>query len=121
LLWRAWRGFARVANAKSAPEPKRDRHEVLRVQRRDDLITFWVSVPAETEARAFFSSFNARLPARLAEWRVLRADTDKVGRLGAARAGRQDRITVSDENRARNPAQLRSHRFGKDQSEYVII
>ena len=88
------------------------------------MITFWVSVPPKTEARDFFQFIQAQGFLRV--WlngEVIRADTDKnVGRLGARVQVIQDRITISDENRARLTEALEmALRFGKDRINVVSV
>ena len=88
------------------------------------LITFWVSVPAKTEAREFFQFLQEQGYLRV--WlngEVVRADTDKkVGRLGARVQVIQDRITISQETRARLVESLETAlRFGKDRINVVSI
>ncbi|PYL14892.1 MAG: excinuclease ABC subunit A, partial [Verrucomicrobia bacterium] len=80
------------------------------------LITFWVSVPAKTEPRIFFSFL--RQQGYLRVWidsEIVRVDVDpKILRLGARVQVIQDRITISQENRARLVEALETAlRFGK--------
>ena len=81
------------------------------------LITFWVSVPAKTEPRAFFDFLQQQGYLRV--WidnQIVRVDTDKkIKRLGARVQVVQDRITIGDEHRARLVEALETAlRFGKD-------
>src|SRR5437660_4459812 len=80
------------------------------------LITFWVSVPAKTEPRNFFSFL--RQQGYLRVWidsEIVRVDVDpKIQRLGLRVQVIQDRITISQENRARLVEALEiALRFGK--------
>src|SRR4051794_11795380 len=89
---------------------------------RNILITFWVSVPAKTDAREFFQFLQQQGYLRV--WlngEVVRADTDaKVDRLGARVQVIQDRIAVTDENRARITEALETAlRFGKDRVNII--
>src|SRR5437660_233398 len=67
------------------------------------LITFWVSVPPKTEPRKFFQFLQQQGYLRV--WidnEVVRVDSDaEIKRLGARVQVIQDRITISEENRAR--------------------
>src|SRR6202040_2523929 len=81
------------------------------------LITFWVSVPAKTEPRIFFSFLQQQGYLRV--WidnEVVRVDVDpkRIKRLGARVQVVQDRIAISDENRARLVEAIETAlRFGK--------
>ena len=67
------------------------------------LITFWVAVPAKTAPRAFFDFLQQQGYLRV--WlgdEIVRVDTDpKIKRLGARVQVIQDRIAITQENRAR--------------------
>jgi excinuclease ABC subunit A len=67
------------------------------------LITFWVSVPPKTEPREFFDFLQQQGYLRV--WidnQIVRVDADpKVKRLGARVQVIQDRIAITEENRAR--------------------
>src|SRR4051812_29619807 len=89
---------------------------------RNILITFRVSVPAKTDAREFFQFLQQQGYLRV--WlngEVVRADTDaKIDRLGARVQVIQDRIAVTDENRARIAEALETAlRFGKDRVNII--
>jgi excinuclease ABC subunit A len=86
------------------------------------LITFWVSVPAKTEPRAFFDFLQQQGYLRV--WidnKVVRVDTDKkIKRLGARVQVIQDRIVVTAEKRPRLVEALETAlRFGKGKINIV--
>src|SRR5438094_124512 len=79
-------------------------------------ITFWVAVPAKTKPRDFFQFLQQQGYLRV--WlngEIVRVDSgSKVERLGARVQVIQDRIVVSDENRARLTEAIETAlRFGK--------
>src|SRR5437660_1821870 len=80
------------------------------------LITFWVVVPAKTKPRDFFQFLQQQGYLRI--WLngdIIRVDSDaKIERLGARVQVIQDRIVVSEENRARLTEAIETAlRFGK--------
>src|SRR5437762_1855522 len=80
------------------------------------LITFWVSVPPKTEPRKFFEFLQQQGYLRV--WidnEVVRVDVDpKFKRLGARVQVIQDRVAISEENRARLIEAIETAlRFGK--------
>src|SRR5437763_597182 len=80
------------------------------------LITFWVPVPAKTKPRDFFQFLQQQGYLRI--WLngdIIRVDSDaKIERLGARVQVIQDRIVVSEENRARSTEAIETAlRFGK--------
>src|SRR6266542_2730669 len=80
------------------------------------LITFWVSVPPKTEPREFFDFLQKQGYLRV--WidnQIVRVDADpKVKRLGARVQVIQDRIAITEENRARFVEAIETAlRFGK--------
>src|SRR5437588_8204210 len=80
------------------------------------LITFWVAVPAKTKPRDFFQFLQQQGYLRI--WLngdIIRVDSDaKIERLGARVQVIQDRIAVSEENRARLTEGIETAlRFGK--------
>ncbi len=86
------------------------------------LLTFWVTVPPKTEPRDFFQFIQAQGYLRV--WlngAIVRADTEeKIPRLGGRVQVIQDRIKVSDENRARLTEALETAlRFGKDRINVI--
>ena len=125
LLWpRVARGFCPSCEREIRPETAKSiADEIVREHSGGTvLITFWVSVPPKTEARDFFQFIQAQGFLRV--WlngEVVRADTEKnVGRLGARVQVIQDRITISDENRARLTEAIEvALRFGKDRINVI--
>ncbi|HEV2095535.1 MAG TPA: hypothetical protein VGQ82_03445, partial [Chthoniobacterales bacterium] len=88
------------------------------------LITFWVSVPAKTKPREFFEFLQQQGYVRV--WlngEIVRVDADaKVERLGARVQVIQDRITVTEENRARLTEAIETAlRFGKGKVNVVPV
>src|SRR5437667_855425 len=88
------------------------------------LITFWVSVPPKTQPRAFFAFLQQQGYLRM--WidnKVVRVDGhSKIKRLGARVQVIQDRITISEENRARLVEAIETGlRFGKGKVNVVPI
>ena len=88
------------------------------------LITFWVAVPPKTEPQAFFAFLQQQGYLRV--WlngEVVRADSKiKNIRLGARVQVIQDRLTISDETRARLVESIETAlRFGKDQINFVDL
>jgi len=86
------------------------------------LITFWVSVPARTEAGDFFAFLQQQGYLRV--WlngEIVRADTaSKEIRLGARVQVIQDRLTISEPGRARLVESIETAlRFGKDKINFV--
>ncbi|MDQ6913652.1 MAG: excinuclease ABC subunit UvrA, partial [Verrucomicrobiota bacterium] len=127
LLWpRIARAFCPNCEREIRPETAKSiAEEILReLSGKTVLITFWVSVPAKTEAQEFFKFIQQQGYLRV--WlngEVVRADTDKkVGRLGARVQVIQDRTTISDENRSRLVEALEvALRFGKDRINIVEL
>ncbi|HEY1582035.1 MAG TPA: excinuclease ABC subunit UvrA [Chthoniobacterales bacterium] len=88
------------------------------------LITFWVAVPAKTEAQDFFSFLQQQGYLRIwLEGEILRADTNRRNlRLGARVQVVQDRLTINDESRARLVESLETAlRFGKGQINFIEL
>src|SRR5438270_2744433 len=88
------------------------------------LITFWVAVTAKTEPRAFFD-FNQQ-QGYLRVWidnEIVRVDSDKkIKRLGARVQVIQDRLAISDTNRARLVEAIETAlRFGKDKINVIPL
>ncbi|MDQ2868289.1 MAG: excinuclease ABC subunit UvrA, partial [Verrucomicrobiota bacterium] len=86
------------------------------------LITFWVSVPAKTKPREFFEFLQQQGYLRV--WlngEIQRVDADaKVERLGARVQVIQDRIAITEENRARIAEAIETAlRFGKDKINVI--
>ena len=98
-----------VVPLRSAPDDGRGNAKTI-------LITFWVSVPAKTKPRDFFQFLQQQGYLRI--WLnggTIRVDSDaKIERLGARVQVIQDRIVVSEENRARLTEAIETAlRFGK--------
>src|SRR5207248_8983582 len=89
------------------------------------LITFWVSVPEKTEPRKFFEFLQQQGYLRVwIENEVVRVDVDpkKIKRLGARVQVIQDRISVTQENRARLVEALETAlRFGKGKVSVIPV
>jgi excinuclease ABC subunit A len=88
------------------------------------LITFWVAVPPKTKPREFFEFLQQQGYLRI--WlsgEIVRVDGDaKVERLGARVQVIQDRITITEENRARLTEAIETAiRFGKGKINVVPI
>src|SRR5204863_1050130 len=89
------------------------------------LITFWISVPAKTEPRAFFEFLQQQGYLRV--WidnEIVRVDADpkKIKRLGARVQVIQDRISINQEDRARLVEALETAlRFGKGKVNIVDL
>ncbi len=88
------------------------------------LITFWVAVPPKTEVADFFAFLQQQGYLRI--WlngEVVRADGEaKNLRLGARVQVIQDRLTISDKNRARLVESLETGlRFGKDKINFIEL
>jgi len=98
-----------VVPLRSAPDDGRGNAKTI-------LITFWVVVPAKTKPREFFQFLQQQGYLRI--WLnggTIRVDSDaKIERLGARVQVIQDRIVVSEENRARLTEAIETAlRFGK--------
>ncbi len=88
------------------------------------LITFWVAVPLKTEPRDFFGFLQQQGYLRV--WlngEVVRADGEtKKLRLGARVQVIQDRLTITEENRARLVESIETAlRFGKDKINFIDL
>src|SRR5438876_10010552 len=127
LLWpRVARAFCPNCNREIRPETAQSiAEQILRdCVGRNILITFWVAVPAKTAPRAFFDFLQQQGYLRV--WidnQIVRVDTDpKIKRLGPRVQVIQDRITVSEENRARLVEAIETAlRFGKGKVNVVPI
>ena len=118
LFPRITRAFCPSCGREIRPETARSiADQVLReLAGQTALITFWVSVPAKTEPRNFFSFLQQQGYIRVwIDSEIVRVDVDpKILRLGARVQVIQDRITISQENRARLVEALETAlRFGK--------
>ena len=89
------------------------------------LITFWVAVPAKTEPKTFFEFLQQQGYLRV--WidnDVVRVDDDpkKIKRLGARVEVIQDRIAITEENRARLIEAIETAlRFGKGKINVIPV
>ena len=126
LLWpRIAKAFCPSCGREIRPETAKSiADEVLRdCAGKNVLITFWVSVPAKTEPRMFFEFLQQQGYLRV--WiddEVVRVDVDpkKIKRLGARVQVIQDRIAMTQENRARLIEALETAlRFGKGKVNIV--
>ncbi|MEY2497567.1 MAG: excinuclease subunit [Verrucomicrobiota bacterium] len=102
--------------------PRRPSTSLRSAQDDTVLITFWVAVPAKTEPRAFFDFIQQQGYLRV--WidnEVVRVDADKkIKRLGARVQVIQDRIAISETNRARLVEAIETAlRFGKDKINVI--
>jgi excinuclease ABC subunit A len=95
---------------------------------RDDgatvLVTFWVAVPPKTEPRQFFEFLQQQGYLRVwIENQIVRVDSDpKKIRLGGRVQVIQDRVAVSEENRARLVEAIETAlRFGKGKINVVPV
>lgn len=105
----------------------RGRSTSLRSARDDGatvLVTFWVSVPPKTEPRQFFEFLQQQGYLRVwIENQIVRVDGDpKKVRLGGRVQVIQDRVAVSEENRARLVEAIETAlRFGKGKINVVPV
>jgi excinuclease ABC subunit A len=128
LLWpRIAEAFCPSCGREIRPESAKSiADEVLRdCSGKNVLITFWVAVPAKTEPRKFFEFLQQQGYLRV--WidnEVVRVDVDakKSLRLGARVQVIQDRIEITDKNRARLVEALETAlRFGKGKVNVVEV
>jgi len=127
LLWpRVARAFCPGCGREIRPETAKSiaDHILQELSGKNVLINFWVAVPAKTEPRQFFDFIQQQGYLRC--WidnEVVRVDSDKkIKRLGARVQVIQDRIVISEENRARLIEALETAlRFGKDRVNVVAI
>jgi excinuclease ABC subunit A len=127
LLWpRVARAFCPSCEREIRPETAKSiAEEVSRqLSGKTALITFWVAVPAKTEARDFFAFLQQQGYLRV--WlngEVVRCDTDKpTMRLGARVQVIQDRITISEDARSRLVEAIETAlNFGKDRINFVEV
>ncbi len=126
LMPRFARAFCPSCSREIRPETAKSIGDQLIAQSPDrtGLLTFWVAVPAKTEARDFFAFLQQQGYLRV--WlngEVVRADTEsqKV-RLGARVQVIQDRLTISKESRIRLVESIETAlRFGKDKINFVDL
>src|SRR6184192_533386 len=128
LLWpRIARAFCPSCGREIRPETAKSiADEVLRdCADKNVLITFWVAVPAKTEPRKFFDFLQQQGYLRV--WidnEIVRVDVDpkKIKRLGARVQVVQDRIAITQDNRARLVEGLETAlRFGKGKVNIVAL
>jgi excinuclease ABC subunit A len=119
LLWpRVARAFCPSCSREIRPETAQSiSHQVLHAcAGKTVLVTFWVAVPPKTEPRKFFEFLQQQGYLRVwIDSQIVRVDVDpKLKRLGGRVQVIQDRITVSEENRARLVEAIETAlRFGK--------
>ncbi|MDQ3117289.1 MAG: excinuclease ABC subunit UvrA, partial [Verrucomicrobiota bacterium] len=126
LLPRVARAFCPNCTREIRPETAKSISDEIQAQSagRSGLITFWVAVPAKTEAKDFFAFLQQQGYLRV--WlggEVVRADGEhKKLRLGARVQVIQDRITINDDNRARFVESIETAlRFGKDRINFIDL
>ena len=127
LLWpRLARAFCPNCEREIRPETAKSiADEVLRsLTGQTVLITFWVAVPAKTKPRSFFDFLQQQGYLRV--WingEVIRVDeAPKIDSLGARVQVIQDRITITDENRARLTEAIETALgFGKGKLNVVLL
>jgi excinuclease ABC subunit A len=128
LLWpRIAKAFCPSCGREIRPETAKSiADEILRdCADKNVLITFWVSVPAKTEPREFFEFLQQQGYLRV--WidnEVVRVDIDpkRIKHLGARVQVIQDRIAITQENRARLVEALETAlRFGKGKVNIVDL
>ena len=127
LFWpRVARAFCPTCSREIRPETAQSiSHQVLcDCVGKTVLITFWVAVPTKTEPRKFFEFLQQQGYIRV--WidnQIVRVDADpKFKRLGARVQVIQDRIAISEENRARLVEGIETAlRFGKGKINVVPV
>ena len=124
LMPRIARAFCPNCGREIRPETAQSiaAHLLQELSDKNVLITFWVAVPAKTEPRVFFDFIQQQGYLRV--WidnEIIRVDSDKkIKRLGARVQVIQDRITISESNRARLIEAIETAlRFGKDKINVV--
>ena len=108
----------------SSSLPSRDSSTPLRSARDEVLITFWIAVPPKTAPDEFFQFLQQQGYLRI--WlngEIIRVDAaPKNLRLGARVQVIQDRLTISEENRARLIESLETAlRFGKGKINVIAL
>src|SRR5213079_137003 len=127
LLWpRVARAFCPSCSREIRPETAQSiSHQVLHdCSGKTVLITFWVPVPSKTDPRKFFDFLQQHGYLRV--WidnQIVRVDVDpKFNRLGARVQVIQDRIAISEENRARLIEAIETAlRFGKGKINIIAL
>ncbi len=126
LMPRVARAFCPTCGREIRPETARSiaDHILQDLSGQTALITFWVAVPPKTEPRAFFDFIQQQGYLRV--WiddEIIRVDSDKkIKRLGARVQVIQDRVGISETNRARLVEAIETAlRFGKDRINVVPL
>jgi excinuclease ABC subunit A len=124
LMPRIARAFCPTCGREIRPESARSiaDHIFQDLSGQNILVTFWVAVPAKTEPRAFFDFIQQQGYLRV--WidnEIIRVDAEnKIKRLGARVQVIQDRVAVTEANRARLIEAIETAlRFGKDKINVV--
>jgi excinuclease ABC subunit A len=127
LLWpRLTRAFCPSCGREIRPETAQSiSHQVLHAcATKTVLVTFWVAVPPKTEPRMFFEFLQQQGYLRVwTDGQIVRVDVDpKLKRLGGRVQVIQDRLTISEENRARLIEAIETAlRFGKGKINIVSL
>jgi excinuclease ABC subunit A len=127
LLWpRVARAFCPSCSREIRPETAHSiGHQVLHdCAGKTVLVTFWVAVPPKTDPRKFFDFLQQQGYLRV--WidnQIVRVDVDpKLKRLGGRVQVIQDRIAISEENRARLTEAIETAlRFGKGKINIISL
>src|SRR5438046_247370 len=125
LIWsRIARAFCPSCGREIRPETAKSiSEEIVRAcAGKNVLVTFWIAVPSKTQPRDFFDFLQQQGYLRI--WidnEIVRVDADsKIKRLGARVQVIQDRITITEENRARLVEAIETAlRFGKSKINVV--
>jgi excinuclease ABC subunit A len=127
LLWpRVARAFCPSCSREIRPETAQSiSHQVLHAcAGKTVLVTFWVAVPPKTEPRTFFEFLQQQGYLRVwIDSQIVRVDVDpKLKRLGVRVQVIQDRLTISEENRARLIEAIETAlRFGKGKINIISL
>jgi excinuclease ABC subunit A len=126
LMPRIARAFCPNCGREIRPETARSitDHVFRELSGQNVLITFWAAVPAKTEPRAFFDFIQQQGYLRV--WidnEIVRVDSEKkIKRLGARVQVIQDRVAISETNRARLVEAIETAlRFGKDKINVIPL
>jgi excinuclease ABC subunit A len=126
LMPRIARAFCPNCGREIRPETAQSiaAHILQELSSQNVLITFWVAVPPKTEPRAFFDFIQQQGYLRV--WiddQIVRVDAEKkIKRLGARVQVIQDRIAISEANRARLIEAIETAlRFGKDKINVIPL
>ncbi len=127
LLWpRVARAFCPTCSREIRPETAQSISEQVLgdCAGKTVLVTFWVAVPSKTEPRKFFEFLQQQGYIRvLIDNQIVRVDADpKFKRLGARVQVIQDRIALSEQNRARLVEGIETAlRFGKGKINVIPV